>query len=52
MSHPTRQQIGNVLMEDDQTTASTAGIHAAHASYSESLKLVRLFLLSKSTQEH
>lgn len=31
-----------MLMEDDQTTTSTAGIHAAHASYSERFKEINV----------
>lgn len=42
-AHPTGQQVSDVLMEDDQTTASTAGIHAAHASYGERLKPLGFF---------
>lgn len=34
-AHPSGQQVCNVLVEDDQTTTSTAGIRAAQASYSE-----------------
>lgn len=44
-AHPTRQQVCNVLMEDDQTATSTAGIHAAHASYSERLKPLGFFFV-------
>lgn len=43
-AHPTGQQVCDVLMEDDQTTASAAGIHAAHASYSERLKPLGFFV--------
>lgn len=46
-TYPTRQQICNVLMEDDQTLTSTAGIVAAPASYSEKFKTVMRLLFSK-----